>query len=221
MTKSILLTRSKEANDLVKNQLKKCDYKFVESNLIEYEMLDIDQTLINTYENIVITSFFLANQMPEAQVSKNIWVVGKASAKILSDKGYNISFCGDTALSVRQNIPEDVYKDTIYLSGDQITIDMPKLVKRHIVYKVSYLQSLTNEQIEEIKKGLDYVLLYSTNCAKTLAKLLYENNLLKFLAKTTIIVISSKVGASVSSYFKKVEVKQGADSILKFLKKNA
>ena len=72
------------------------------------------------------------------------------------------------------------------------------------------------------KEGIDYIVLYSENCAKTLLKLLIENNLVNYLGNTTYIAISSKVAraASLEQVFKNVVVCHDSDSMLKHIEKD-
>ena len=52
--------------------------------------------------------------------------------------------------------------------------------------------------------GIDYILLYSQNCAKTLVKLLTKYNLINILKNTIVITISAKVANIVNIYFSNV-----------------
>jgi len=94
---------------------------------------------------------------------------------------------------------------------------MPMHITRKIFYKVLYREFLSNKQLLRYKQGVDYVLLYSENCAKTLVKLLLENDLMNYLENTTYIVISSKVEKVIKSHFQKTEIRQGTDLILEYL----
>jgi hypothetical protein len=76
---------------------------------------------------------------------------------------------------------------------------------------------LSQGQLNAIKKGVDYILLYSENCAKTLVKLILEKQLLKNVANSVVITISSKVENVVKPYFKNSFAKEGAAQMIEFL----
>jgi len=220
MTKSVLLTRSKSVNAELKQSLEKHKYELLECSLIDYELQPFDLSEFHGFQNIIITSFFAANKLPDAPVnSMDAWVVGVKSAKILEAKGYKIKFISPDAETLKRQIPEEIYHDSIYPSSDQITVNMPLHITRKVFYKVSYKDSLSNEQLLRYKQGIDYVLLYSENCAKTLVKLLLENDLMNYLENTTCIAISSKVERVVKRHFRNTQICHGADLMLEYLEK--
>ena len=97
---------------------------------------------------------------------------------------------------------------------------MPLGVTRKILYKTIYLKLLSENEITRYKQGIDYIVLYSENCAKTLLKLLIENNLMNYLGNTTYIAISSKVARVFERVFKNVVVCHDSDSMLKYIEKH-
>jgi uroporphyrinogen-III synthase len=219
--KSVLLTRSEFLNAELKENLKGPKYELLECSLLEYELQPFDLLEFYKFKNVIVTSIFAANTLPKAHVvGMNAWVVGIKSAKILEAKGYRIKFVATDAENLKHQIPEDIYYDTIYPSSDHISIKMPMHITRKIFYKVLYRESLSNEQLLRYKQGVDYVLLYSENCAKTLIKLLLENDLMNYLENTTYIVISSKVERVIKSHFQKTEIRQGTNLILEYLETN-
>jgi len=218
--KSVLLTRSESANNSFKQALADYNYEFLDCSLIDYQLQPIDFSILEDYKDVIITSNFAANNLPQAPSDvMYAWVVGAKSARILESKGYKIRFCAPDAITLKQQIPAEIYENTIYLSSNHITVNMPLHITRQIFYNVSYLESLSKEQILRYKKGVDYILLYSENCAKTLMKLILENDLLNYLENTTIIAISSKIEMVVKSHFRNRVVCSGDDLILKYLKK--
>ena len=219
--KSVLLTRSESANIQLRAELDKLGYELLECSLIDYELQDFDPLELNNYTNIIITSIFAANNIPSAP-SKGMlaWVVGEKSAMILEKKGYKIKFFARDAETLKKQIPSYIYENTLYLSSDHITTNMPTAVSRRIFYKVTYRESLSSSQILRYKQGIDYILLYSRNCANTLVKLILETDLVNYLESTTVIAISSKVKVVVQQYFSNIMVCPGADSMLEYLKKN-
>ncbi len=220
MTKSVLLTRSDSANAQLKERLQQYDYELLECSLIEYELQQIDLSELEKFTDLVITSFFAASSLPSVpSKGMHVWVVGTKSAKIIGEKGYNIKFIAQSAESLKKQIPEEIYENTIYLSGNHITVNMPAPIMRRIFYKVTYRESLSQKQILRYKQGINYILIYSENCAKTLIKLLLENNLMNYLENTTYIAISSKVEKVIKHHFRNTQICQGDDLMLEYLEK--
>ena len=217
MSKSILLTRAKSANLILKEKLMPRGFDLVECSLIKHKLLPFDEKVFNSYSDIVITSNFAASNLPNSNGSKYVWVVGENSEKILKDKGYNIKFCAPDAITLEKELLKNNHIKAIYLSGNNITIEMPPNIKRVVFYNTEYKKSLSQLEIQRIKHGIDYILLYSENCAKTLLQLLLENDLLKYLENTTIVAISFKVGRVVDDYFKNIKNCTGSYQIIEFL----
>ena len=218
--KSVLLTRAKEFNEGLKERLQQFDYEVLECNLLEYDLQPLDLNEFFGYDHLLITSFFAATKLPDAPRSDmRVWVVGIKSAELLASKGYKIGFCAESAEILKKNIPESIFADMLYLSSDHITVNMPPSIKRRIFYKVKYREFLSDQQIARYKQGLDYVLLYSENCAKTLIKLLLENDLMNSLEKATCLVISSKVENIIKPHFVNIEICGGNDLMLEYLEK--
>lgn len=218
MNKSILLTRAKSANLILKEKLAPHGFDLFECSLIEYKLLKFDVKILNEYTDIVITSSFTANKLPNIDY-KYAWVVGENTKKILESKGYKIRFCAPDAITLKKELQKNTYIKAIYLSGDNITLEMPSNVKRVIFYKTFYKKIFSDFEIQKIRHGIDYILLYSENCAKTLLQLLLENDLLKYLKSSTIVVISSKVGKVVEGYFENITNCNGSNQIIEFLEK--
>ncbi len=220
MSASILLTRAKSANAILKEKLISFGYDLLECSLIEYELLPFDSSILGNYQDIVVTSNFVANHIPEASEStKYAWVVGEKSSEILKEKGYQIKFCAQNAVFLKKELIKINNKKAIYLSGNQITVDMPQSIERNIFYNTHYKKALTKIEIQNFKNRVDYILLYSENCAKTLLQLLLENDLVKYLENTTIVAISYKVGRVVENHFKNLEICNGSVEIIEFLEK--
>jgi hypothetical protein len=94
---------------------------------------------------------------------------------------------------------------------------MPHGIKMINVYKVRYKDNLSEREIQILKSGLDYIPLYSENCAKTLIKLILVNDLLKYIENSVIIAISSKVEKLLMDYFRQIVTCDYADQILEKL----
>ena len=217
MTKTVLLTRSTRENLLLKAKLE-AKLKCIECDLISYHPLPFDYLELNKYTDIIITSKYAAMIISSSDIKdKFAWVVGEVSAKILIEKGYKIKYVAENSLELLRQIPENIYSNAVYLSGNIITTEMPSAIHRKIIYNVIYREILTGQMINEIKNGIDFILLYSENCAKTLIKLLQQNNLVKNLENSIVIGISSKVIKIISNYFKNTIACKNSKDMIKIL----
>ncbi|MEM6338544.1 MAG: hypothetical protein AAF673_01275, partial [Pseudomonadota bacterium] len=153
MNKSILLTRAKSANLILKEKLMPRGFDLIECSLIKHKLLPLDKELFNKHSDIVITSNFAASNLPNSNGSKYVWVVGENSEKILKDKAYKIKFCAPDAITLKKELLKNNHIKAIYLSGNNITIDMPPNIKRIIFYNTDYKQSLSQPEIQRIKLG--------------------------------------------------------------------
>ncbi|MCF8494102.1 MAG: uroporphyrinogen-III synthase [Rickettsiaceae bacterium] len=221
MKKSVLLTRSKVANSALKEKFGNKDLDLIECNLIEYELFSVEAEYINQFSDLIITSNFAAHNIPDApRDNMPVWVVGEKSANILKNKGYKVKCYASNVENLKRRIPDYLYNKMLYLSGDHITVSMPLGTTRKILYKTIYLKLLSENEMTRYKEGIDYIVLYSENCAKTLLKLLIENNLVNYLGNTTYIAISSKVARVFEQVFKNVVVCHDTDSMLKYIEKH-
>ena len=217
MNKSILLTRIKSSNLILREKLMPHGFDLVECSLIKHKLLPFDEEVFSKYSDIVVTSNFAASNLPNNNSSQWIWVVRENSEKILKNKGYKTKFCAQDAITLEKELLKNNHIKAIYLSGNNITVEMPSNIKRVVFYKTDYKKSLSQLEIQRIKLGIDYILLYSENCAKTLLQLLLKNDLLKCLKNTTIVAISSKVGRVVEDYFKNIKNCIGSKQMIEFL----
>ena len=217
MVKKVLLTRSKEDNKYLRQILVPKGYACLEISLIEHVNLPLNITILEDFTDIIITSKRAAKLLPMDDGTKNAWVVGSTSAEILRQKNYNIKYIAYSASELRDHLPNNIYDHMIYLSSNIVSVDMPLAIKKTVVYKINYKDYLSNIEIQILKNGLDYILLYSENCAKTLIKLIVENDLLKYIENSVIIAISSKVEKVVRDYFKQIVTCTYAAQILKKL----
>jgi uroporphyrinogen-III synthase len=201
--KSVLLTRSLEDNNEIIRELEKnCGFKYICSPLVEYQALPLNSTILHNYVNIIVTSKFAARILAGHQEleQKNLWIVGNSSKLILEQKNFVVRYVATNIQDLLENMPQEIYEQTIYLSSNEITQDLPQKIKRHIIYRVKYATQLY--QIAEIEKGINFILLYSQNSTKTFIELLIKNNLLKLLDNSLVITISEKV-ANIIRYFAK------------------
>lgn len=204
MMKSVLLTRSAEDNLEIISSLQTGVFKYICSPLVQYKSLQITDN-IEDYSDIIITSKYaakiLTNYAKGLLLKKNIWLVGKSSAQMLQDK-FEIQYVAANIEELMKQLPQEIYNKAIYFSSNEITKDLPIEIKRIIVYEVEYAKDLC--QIEEIQKGINYILLYSYNTTNTLIKLFTKNNLLPILVDSTVIAISEKVADNIRFFVKNV-----------------
>ncbi|WP_419235448.1 uroporphyrinogen-III synthase [Rickettsia endosymbiont of Nabis limbatus] len=223
--KSILLTRSWEANLETTQEIDNhvLNFHYINCPIIKYKTLDFDINIWGGYSNIIITSKYAAAIIAEYKLNHNIWVVGDKSKQLLENKSLKIAYTAKNVDDLIQHFPSDLYKQTIYLSSNEITKDLPDKIKRYIIYNVEYLNELPLSVVKELKNSVDFVMLYSQNSAKTLLKLLNENNLLEYLQNSLVIAISLKVANIVRPFFKNVVYcdDQNPNDLIKLLFENA
>lgn len=204
MIKSVLLTRSEEDNLEIIRNLQPGVFKYICSPLVQYKSLQISDDIGN-YSDIIITSKYaakiLTNYAKGLLLKKNIWLVGKSSAQMLQDT-FEIQYVAANIEELMKQLPQEIYSKTIYLSSNEITKDLPIKIKRVIIYEVEYARDLC--QIDELQKGINYILLYSYNTTNTLIELFAKNNLLPLLANSTVIAISEKVADNIRFFVKNV-----------------
>lgn len=217
MAKKILLTRSEEDNNYLRNILVPKGYNCVDLSLIEHVNLPFNITVLEDFTDIIITSKRAANLLPIEEGIKNVWVVGATSAEMARQKGYNIQYVAYSASELLDKLPSSIYKHAIYLCSNMISTRMPPGIKMINVYKVKYKDHLSDDEIQILKSGADYIPLYSENCAKTLIKLILINDLLKYIENSVIIAISSKVEKLLTDYFNQIVTCNYADQILEKL----
>ncbi|HJD56035.1 MAG TPA: uroporphyrinogen-III synthase [Rickettsia endosymbiont of Pyrocoelia pectoralis] len=217
--KSVLLTRSIDGNKETIEEISKysLNLRYIDCPLIKYKKLDLNIDILNNYSNIIVTSKYAANILANYDLTQDIWVVGNKSKQLLGKK---VAYTAQNIEDLIKHFPPDLYQQTIYLSSNEITQDLPDKITRHIVYNVEYLNELPLPVIEEFKKNsIDFILLYSQNSAKTLIKLLNETK----LQNSLVIAISSKVANIIRPFIKNVVYcdDENPNNIIKLLVENA
>ncbi|MGC0371703.1 MAG: hypothetical protein DGJ47_000402 [Rickettsiaceae bacterium] len=213
----IVLTRSADNNQRIKDELDKTKVGFIDCPLLSYQEVDINPDFINKFNNVVITSKFAAQNIPPTSTLK-AWVVGESSAQILKQKGYSIEYCAQNAEELKDHLLNAENEKNLYLCANHITTQMPSFVHHKVFYRVTYTNILNNEQISLFKKYPNYILLYSVNCAKTLLQLINDYNLQKYLAKTTIIALSYKISNVFKKICKNKVIRNNHESMTSYLK---
>ncbi|MCC8467965.1 MAG: uroporphyrinogen-III synthase [Rickettsia endosymbiont of Eriopis connexa] len=220
--KSVLLTRNIEENNETIKEISKynLDLRYIHCPLIKYEPLDFNIDILNDYSNIIITSKYAANILANYDLKQDVWVVGSKSKQLLGKK---VIYTAKNVEDLIQHFPPDLYEQTIYLSSNEITKDLPNKTSRHIIYNVEYLNELPVSIIKEFENNIDFILLYSQNSAKTFLRLLLQNNLLEYLEDSLVVAISLKVANIVRPFIKNVVYcdDQNHNDIIKLLSENA
>lgn len=225
LTKTIFLTRSSKENlelrvnindFVIKQPDLNTHFNFIDCPLISYIDIKLSQSFFEEldkyYTNVIITSKYAATRCgllksneTERQLQRlKFWVVGPSSAAILREAGFVVEVVAVNVAKLLEILPKSIYSQSMYLSGDKISHNLPEEIKREIIYSVKYLDSFDPVTVDSLKKGVDYIFIYSTNCAKTLSYLLIKHNLLKLLENTIIIAVSSKVASELKPYFNNV-----------------
>ena len=215
--KSVLLTRSQADNyDIIRaledNDIK-CNFNYISSPLVKPKNLRISSNILRDYHNIIVTSKFAtkilvtwsakqSSLVNNPIIKKNIWVVGNSSKLILEQNNFIIKYVAENVEDLIRNLPQAIYHQTIYLSANEITQELPNQIDRKIIYEITYANKL--QKIKELEQGVDYILLYSQNSARTLIELLIQYNLLAILSNCLIITISKKVADIIRSFTKNV-----------------
>ncbi len=198
---NVLLTRSENENELAAQKLSSLGFKTIGLPILSYQNLPLE--IEENYKHIIISSKYAAKI-----VAKNIkhkvecWVIGKESASILANNP-NITITGvaknlQALLEIISLVPEDeaadFFNQTIYLSGDIITKELPCYIKKHVIYKTSYLDEIEPLLLEKIRtQPIKYILVYSKNCGINLIHLINKHNLLPYVKDSVLIAISKEV----------------------------
>lgn len=227
---SVLLTRSTQENQELIPTLRQRNFSITDCPLIEYKNLEFDfLNVLENYPNIIITSKYAAKLLLLASVQNNIkianhnaWAVGEVSYKILKQAGFIVKYVAKNVQDLIKNLPPHIYNTAIYLSANEITMHLPKEIKRQVIYEVTYNSEIKENNLQDINNGIDYILLYSRNCAKTLVKLLFKYDLTKKLENATVITISLGVANIIRQHFKNVIYsKESQTAMIELLIKDA
>jgi uroporphyrinogen-III synthase len=210
--KTILLTRSETENTAAARKLSVFGYESYSAPMISYH--DLQYNFNQPNKHIIITSKHAA-QLASKNVANPVecWVVGEESASILR-KNKNITITGlarnlkhlmEAISLVQEDEAEEFFGGSIYLSGDIITQELPRHIKRDIIYETRYIKTIPEETIEAIKKdAINYIMVFSKNSAINLIETLTQHDLLKHLKHSTVIGISREVAILFSDICQKI-----------------
>jgi uroporphyrinogen-III synthase len=204
---TILVTRSSAENHLLEVAFVDfCDHKVLSLPIIDYQDLPLPDD-INLYTDFVITSKYAVSLLSPSLVSnKNFWVVGGVTAEKIKSLGGVVRYAASSALNLNEILKEVSFGDRkfVYLSGNNITIDMPTFVARKIIYHVHYKKHLSEDELLVLKSGIDVIMLYSHKTAQIFLDLLFNYKLKKYFDNTGFVVISDKVAKILRNHFANV-----------------
>lgn len=208
----VLLTRSKEENDLAATELSRLGWAFCLAPMLTYKNLPYDFAALPRH--IIITSKHAAKIVTAGITARPLdpvyaqgqkceaWVVGQESAAIL-EANPCIKITGvakdlKALKAIISMIPEEeaaeFFASSLYLSGNIVTHDLPDYIKRDIIYEVFYADEIPEDAVSTIKNGeIEYIMAFSKNSAKNLIKLLGSYKLLPYIRHSAVIGISQEV----------------------------
>jgi len=210
--KTILLTRSDSENELAAIKISSLGYESYRAPMISYNDLPYD--FHKLHKHIIITSKHGAQLASEHIINPlEAWVVGEESASILQ-QNKNITITGlarnlkhlmEAISLVQESEAEEFFADTVYLSGNIITQELPHRIKCDIIYETHYIKTLPKEVIEALQRdAINYIMVFSKNSATNLLQLLKQYDLLEYVKHSTVIGISHEVATLFSDICKKI-----------------
>ncbi|AAU03936.1 palindromic element RPE1 domain-containing protein [Rickettsia typhi] len=137
---------------------------------------------------------------------------------------YNVEYLNELPISIIQEFEKNIrfFSKVAYRNEfkENITRDTTSYKKVDDDHSLGPTYPL-EEQLG--KMSIDFILLYSQNSAKTLVRLLLQNNLLQYLQDSLVIAISLKVANIVRPFIKNVVYcdNQNSNDIIKLLYENA
>lgn len=187
-----------------------------EMPLLAHKECGFDYARLGKFDQVVVTSNYAARLVAcecPGMTTPPFLVVGQKSAQLLSDTGLDVASVFDDVAALKEHIIKSPNRRTIYLSGSEITTDLPDHVERVILYETIYKQGFSQNEIDILKRGVDIVPIASSNCAKTLIKLINESDSPNLLAESRFIAISFKVGELLQKQFKNVIIADSSEKL--------
>jgi uroporphyrinogen-III synthase len=198
----VLLTRSREENDVAVEKLTAVGFQSLCAPMLHHTNLFLSSGGCIA-SHIIITSKYAAKIVTRhCSVNAKCWVVGLESASILRQNScIEITFIAQNLQdllkhieSIRASEGDAFFSSSLYLSGSIITKDLPAYITRQVIYATHYIKELPRNVINAITKGqVQYIMVYSKNCAINLIALLKANNLLSHIRTSVVIAISERV----------------------------
>ncbi len=168
--KNILLTRSTENNNELKNKLLTKEYNIFEESLIECllkekELEDL-KNIIRDY-TLLITSKFAALSLIERFSNLNLecYVVGKDTADLLAKNGFKIKEYFENIQELEEKLSPS--SSLLYVRGEFITQKLKLDQKEVVIYSTIYKNHLSKNIVDQINnEKLDIVTIYSLKTAQ-------------------------------------------------------
>lgn len=226
MKYKVLLTRSIKENQKLHDKLAYLGFETISCPLIKYTNLPF-QICHDSHQTIIVTSKYAARLVAshityndDLNKTYNALTVGKKSANILSKTMHcKILYIASDVQDLIKHLHNHQYENVIYFAGSQITQEINHTIDKKIIYNVDYTQDLSEADLRMLGQKLDYIMIYSFNCAKALFNLITKYYMLDIFKNPKIIAISAKVGNVFKDYSANILVSKSAteESMIKLL----
>lgn len=198
--KVILLTRSIDDNQELSYEMHLCGAICVLEPMLTYVSKYTGDVLrlICGANNIVITSkYATAILVHEVEADllrqKKYFVVGNSSAKLLADNGISVAAICKNAKELYSLLYESSDK-FLYLSSNEITMEMPSNAERIEIYNTIYTEQLSPQTLSLIyERSIDCIMFFSSNIAKAFIEIVISMDLVDFIKNVTILCMSDKI----------------------------
>lgn len=227
--KRILLTRAKLQSKSFASKLQQYGAKTIVSPVVQYELNEeelFNKKIVNNISNFDYIFFTSQNAVrfffevlrrnyydSRALANTKVAAVGYKTKQELAKYNINADFI-PTRFSLSDLVEELSVKDDLskrkILYPTQSSVEHDVKFKESMtewgIYKAKFSSGLEEEVVEEIKKGLDVLTLFSSNTAQHFYELLVQQNLLGFIKHTKIAVVGSETANKAKEVFGKVDI---------------
>lgn len=183
MIKSMLLTRTHEENEILKNHLK---HRNINLNFISAPLLEIEFTknliLPKNYNTFIFTSSYAVRAIKNVKISKQVsaFCVGNKTSTEAEKLGFDVYNANGDSKDLLNLIKKKLIlkkSKILYLRGKNITMDLKKELEKvgfnvdqYIVYTQKELK-LNNEILNKIHNGkINSAAFFSSNSVKSFKK---------------------------------------------------
>lgn len=226
MQKNVIITRSAEENKVLAQNIMELGANPIESSMLRHVIIpEVFKNLqkLESYQYLIITSKFAA-RLVSKHYHKNIsaYIVGEESAKIIGLNPYiNINGVYNTISDLKNSFIPDG-KNTLYLSGNHISEEIP-FAHRIVIYNTNYAENLSSEALNLLEKNsAEVIMFYSKNSAENFITLIKSKGgiILQNLKNSVVIALSKEIGSVLEKYVKHVLFPEipNADAMLLKLK---
>lgn len=213
--RKVLLTRSKQENEVLEQILTSKAIPTYSFSLIKLVKTEFDWSRVEKYTDFVITSKLAAKIAAENISHRScFFVVGNESAKILkSNKKITVAKIYQNSAELHIDIKNDENLISFaYLSGNIIKRSIAE-IDRYIIYKTIYASQFNDEVQQKIMDmEIRAIMLYSENCARAFLELCKDSGLCQYIKNITAVVLSLNIKELVKKYFNQVLYTKEPDS---------